>query len=100
MKAWSNSDTEKNCGFVPEKKLLVAVLQRAVTDLCAGDDELKNEALGWLNNDNFDDEEKPLTFRFICEALDFDCSSLRKAILSHAAIEAKGKTHNEFKIAI
>lgn len=90
MKAWSNSDTQKNEGFVPEKKLLVAVLQRAVTDFVSGDEEVQQEAYNWLmmegngDNDSAEDEEFPLTFDFICEALDFESESLRKAIVLHA----------------
>lgn len=84
MKAWSNDDTEKNNGFVPEKKLLVAVLQRAVTDYMTGDEETKAESYEWISNNDLIHDEKPLTFRFICEALEFDIDSLRSAIQSHA----------------
>ena len=84
MKAWSNSDTQKNGGFVPEKKLLVAVLQRAVTDFVTGDDEMKSEAFNWIMDSKMEDEERPLTFIYICEALDFEPDNLRKAIKLHA----------------
>lgn len=87
MKAWSNSDTTNNSGFVPEKRLLVAVLQRAVTDYVTGDMEMKKEALEWIMDETFECEERPLTFRYICEALEFDIAGLRKAILLHAENE-------------
>ncbi len=84
MKAWSNSDTPGNRGFVPEKRLLVAVLQRAVTDFVTGDKEMRQEAIDWIMDNEFECEERPLTFRYICEALDFDVDGLRKAIMLHA----------------
>lgn len=88
MKFWSNSDIPNATGFVPERRLLAAVLQRAVTDFIAGDGDLKEGARLWL----FDDEptDAPLTFRFICEALDLDCDSLRRAIALQAENEASG----------
>lgn len=85
MKAWSNNETPNNDGYVPERRLLVAVLQRAVTDYVSGDGEIQNESYNWLMNDNNEgDDERPLTFRFICEALDFNVDSLRYAIKVHA----------------
>lgn len=78
MKFWSNSDIPGASGFVPEKRLLAAVLQRAVTDFVTGDGDMKEGARLWL----FDDEptDAPLTFTFICEALDLEQDNLRKAI--------------------
>ena len=90
MKAWSNDDMQKNTGHVPERRLL-AVLQRAVTDYLTGDGEVKNEAYEWLMFDDNDNEEgRPLTFKFICEALDFNIKSLRLAIQYHS--ENQGST--------
>ena len=86
MKFWSNSDTPSVGTYVPEKRLLAAVLQRAITDFLGGEGELKDGARIWL----MDDEpcDAPLTFKFICEALDLDLSSLRKAIQAQAANSA------------
>ena len=82
MKFWSNSDTPEAGSFVPERRLLTAVLQRAVTDFVSGDGDLKECAREWL----FDDEanECPLTFAFVCEALDLEMDGLRKAIFLQA----------------
>ena len=82
MKFWSNGDTAGNSGYVPEKRLLAAVLQRAITDYVGGEGELRESARLWL----FDEEptDAPLSFRFICEALDLDVGSLRNAIESQA----------------
>jgi hypothetical protein len=79
MKFWSNGDIPSHGTFVPEKRLLAAVLQRAITDFISGDGELKEGARLWLLEDE-SCADAPLSFRFICEALDLDLSSLRKAI--------------------
>lgn len=78
MKLWSNGSSSTNGGSLPEKRLLAAVLQRAVADYVGGEAELKAEAKLWLMTDEASDA--PLTFKFICEALDLDAGSLRKAI--------------------
>lgn len=82
MKRWSNSSVAVNNTLVPEKRLLAAVLQRAVSDYVGGEMEMKAEAKSWLMTDEASDA--PLTFQFICEALDLDCNSLRKAIEAQA----------------
>ncbi|MEZ4753190.1 MAG: hypothetical protein R3A13_02640 [Bdellovibrionota bacterium] len=82
MKFWSNSEIPSFGEFVPEKRLLAAVLQRAITDFFQGDGELCESAKGWLLHD--DPEDAPLTFDFICEALDLDQPSLRKEIAFQA----------------
>ena len=84
MKFWSNSEVFVGGPFLPEKRLLAAVLQRAITDLLTGDGEVREGARLWIVDDEYT-SEAPLTFRFICEALDLDCDGLRKAILSQAA---------------
>lgn len=78
MKFWSNSDIPAAGSFVPEKRLLAAVLQRAITDFLTGEGELREGAQIWLMDD--EPTDAPLTFKFICEALDLDALSLRKAI--------------------
>lgn len=83
MKGWSNSDvSDEFRNSVPEKRLLAAVLQRAVTDFVSGEGELKNCAKSWLMDDDFIDV--PLTFKFVCEALDLDVNNLRRAIFAQA----------------
>lgn len=85
MKNWSNSDVPAAGQSIPEKRLLAAVLQRAITDFVSCDGELKESARSWLMEDEITDA--PLTFRFICEALDLDCDSLRKAIAAQAELQ-------------
>ncbi len=77
-KAWSNSEIPVNNISVPEKRLLAAVLQRAITDYLTGDGEMKEGARLWLMDD--DPTDAPLNFRFICEALDIDPVLLRQGI--------------------
>jgi hypothetical protein len=79
MRLWSNSSVPKsNGGFNPEKRLLAAVLQRAITDFLTGDGEVQLSAREWLFSD--DDTSETFCFCYICEALDFHGSELRKAI--------------------
>ena len=83
MKFWSNSDVPNVGAFVPEKRLLAAVLQRAITDFFAGEGDLCESARVWLLDD--EPTDAPLTFEFICEALDLDLGNLRSAIAEQGA---------------
>jgi hypothetical protein len=85
MKSWSNSDVPSQSPSVPEKRLLAAVLQRAITDYVFGEGELKEGSRLWL----FDEEptDAPLSFKFICEALDLDMPGLRRAIEAQGLAE-------------
>ncbi len=79
MKLWSNSSVPRsNGGFNPERRLLAAVLQRAITDFLTGEGELQMSAREWLYGQ--DDPNEPFCFSYICEALDFHKEELRKAI--------------------
>ena len=79
MKLWSNSSIPNgNGGFNPEKRLLAAVLQRAITDYVSGEGELQESARQWLYGS--DDISESFGFAYICEALDFHKEELRKAI--------------------
>ena len=82
MKFWSNSEIPGSNSQVPEKRLLAAVLQRAITDFISGQGELRESARAWIMEE--DCADAPLTFGFICEALDLDPLSLRKGILMQA----------------
>ncbi len=82
MKGWTNSDTPQNGIQIPEKRLLAAVLQRAITDFFGGDGELRDGARHWLLEGG--EPDAPLTFEFICEALDIDIDNLKRAIRQHA----------------
>lgn len=84
MKGWSNSEIPSQNQYLPEKKLLAAVLQRAITDFVSGEGDLRETAKLWIMGE---DLETPLTFAFICEALDLDSDSLQRAIISQGEIE-------------
>lgn len=79
MKLWSNNSVPSSGGgFNPEKRLLAAVLQRAITDYITGEGELQESAKQWLFSS--DDTNESFGFAYICEALDFHIEELRKAI--------------------
>ncbi len=84
MKGWSNSEIPSQNQYLPEKKLLAAVLQRAITDFVSGEGDLKETAKIWILGE---DLETPLTFSFICEALDLDMQTLQHAIISQGDCE-------------
>lgn len=98
MKFWSNSEIFVAGPFVPEKRLLAAVLQRAITDFLTGDGEVREGSKAWIMDDDYT-SEAPLTFRFICEALDLDCESLRKAILLQAETTPQEFVGNELALS-
>jgi hypothetical protein len=79
MKLWSNNSVQRGVGgFNPERRLLAAILQRAITDFLTGEGELQLSAREWLFG--ADDPNEAFGFAYICEALDFHKEELRKAI--------------------
>lgn len=82
MKGWSNSEIPAFVTQVPEKRLLAAVLQRAITDFLGCEGDLRESAEAWLFRD--EPEDAPLSFVFICEALDLDMSNLRGALIEQS----------------
>lgn len=79
MKGWSNGDIPGATPYVPEKKLLAAILQRAITDYVTGEGDIKESAFLWIMDK---DIESPISFSFICEALDIDSDCLKGAIFN------------------
>ncbi len=92
MKFWSNSDVPPPGGVIPELRLLAAVLQRAIHDFIGGEGDVREGARSWLMDD--EPTDAPLSFRFICEALDLDVASLRTAIGRQADAQVR-----EFAVA-
>jgi hypothetical protein len=79
MKLWSNNSVPRGVSaFNPERRLLAAILQRAITDYLTGDGEIHESARDWIYGS--DDVGESFGFAFICEALDFHREELRKAI--------------------
>lgn len=70
--------------FSPEKKLLVAILRRAVFDFALYRDstdenhELAVEAAEWL----WSESEEHMSFRYICDILDMEPGVMRKKALA------------------
>lgn len=80
MKLWSNGSVPRSAGgFNPERRLLAAVLQRAITDFLSGEGELHTGAKEWMYGE--DDPNEAFCFSYICEALDFHKEELRKAVM-------------------
>lgn len=96
MKFWSNSDVPPNGSSIPELRLLAAVLQRAIHDYIGGDGDTRENARSWLMDD--EPSDSPLTFLFICEALDLDPASLRKSIERQAEAQVSEMRANEAAI--
>ncbi len=101
MRLWSNSSVQRgNGGFNPEKRLLAAVLQRAITDFLTGDGEIQLSARDWIFSD--EDTSETFCFLYICEALDFNASELRKAVsrqLDRAILDAGMNSSTNIKLA-
>lgn len=87
MKFWSNSDVPTPGAIIPELRLLAAVLQRAIHDYIGGEGDIREGARIWLMDD--EPSDAPLTFAFICEALDLDCESLRRSIQRQAEAQVQ-----------
>ena len=99
MKLWSNNNVQKgNGGINPERRLLAAILQRAITDYLTGDGDLQASAEEWLYSE--EDEKETFGFAYICEALDFHKEELRKAVgAQHRRIMEKKLQRNKASTA-
>ncbi len=67
--------------WIPERRLLAAILHRAVNDYTGPDPRLAEEAGEWL----FEEVIEPyqvLTFAWICEQLELDADMISSAITS------------------
>jgi hypothetical protein len=93
MKFWSNSDVATPGAAIPELRLLAAVLQRAIHDFIGGEGDVREGARSWLMDE--EPTDAPLSFKFICEALDLDSDSLRKAIGRQAEAQLREFAAND-----
>lgn len=93
MKFWSNSDVPTPGATIPELRLLAAVLQRAIHDFIGGEGDVREGARAWLMDE--EPTDAPLSFKFICEALDLDGDSLRKAIGRQAEAQVRQLAAND-----
>ena len=61
----------------PEKRLLLAILEDAITALFLSPDHPPSEVDAWISAD---DRTWPFSFVNVCEVLGLDCSALRAAL--------------------
>ncbi|MCS6961469.1 MAG: hypothetical protein NZT61_03055 [Deltaproteobacteria bacterium] len=75
----NNSNNREDGGLLSasERKLLLAVLQKAVYDYVFGEGEIKESAKQWLFNDDYDAN---LRFAFVCDCLGLNSSALRQRL--------------------
>lgn len=69
---------------VPERRLLFAILERAVRDCLGNQGEDSEQATDWLFCDVDDDPHTPFSFQWICENLEVDQNEFRSKILKTA----------------
>lgn len=70
---------EEDCDLyskLPERRLLTAVLERAILDLNHSDSCVRKSAELWFESQ--DSEEVPFSYKYICDHLDLDCSKVIK----------------------
>ena len=72
-------DADRKGFWIPERRLLAAVLHRAVTDLTGSDPRMAQEAHDWI----FEEVIEPyqlFSFAWVCEQLELDSSIISSAI--------------------
>jgi len=77
-------DYAENVETAPERRLMSAVLERAILDLNSEKDDLHKEAYRWFCAPLVSSEQELEMFSFehICMELDFDVKTLRNRIFS------------------
>ena len=76
----NNPSNEPNEDFTPEKRLLIAIVQRALVDYIApekGKPHLQYDAGAWIFSEK---KNYPFTLFWVCEILSVDPSHLHKRI--------------------
>lgn len=74
-KSFNNED--KGILSSSERRLLVAVLQKAISDYLIGEGEVRRDAENWIFSDKY---EASLPFYLVCESLGLDHGALRQSI--------------------
>lgn len=64
----------------PERRLLLAVLERAILDYVGNDRREVEEAEIWLFGDREDSELVTFSFRWVCQQLDLDVKKIAATI--------------------
>lgn len=68
-----------NLTGTPERRLLLAVLERAILDFVGNDEKEVNEATGWIFDDE-DDGSGDFSFGWICQELDLNVRDIQEKI--------------------
>ena len=69
MRFYSMQEVEEYSIQCGEKKLLVAILKRAVLDYCSGNTEEADQARDWIFQDLDSSKFREFTFPWVCEHL-------------------------------
>lgn len=69
-----------NLTGTPERRLLLAILERAILDYVGNDEREAVEAGGWLFDNNDDTPPSEFTFSWICSELDLDLKEITDKI--------------------
>lgn len=64
----------------PERRLLHAILERAIRDYLAGAPEDVAQAEEWLNDDGEGSEDEPFSFRWLCDNLSLHPVQVRQRL--------------------
>lgn len=65
----------------PERRLILAVLERAILDFVGNDIRESSEAEQWLTESHVDGTAPEFSFEWVCQQLDLDLDSIRDVIL-------------------
>lgn len=68
-----------NLTGTPERRLLLAIVERSILDLVGNDTRESENAAGWLFDDD-DDSGSHFSFAWICQELDLDLCDIREKI--------------------
>lgn len=68
-----------NMTGTPERRLLLAIVERAILDYVGNDEREAANATGWLFDDD-DDADSNYSFAWVCQELDLNIFNIREKI--------------------
>ena len=82
LKALRSNGAREQCAPLPlpERSLLIAIIQRAVNDYCGSQEKLAREAAEWIFADSDQHGKEAFSFQWICEHVDIDHTLISRAI--------------------
>jgi hypothetical protein len=72
-------DTPNETGS-PERRLILAVIERAILDYVGNEQKEAQDAKLWIFSDEFGDENDQFSFDWACFQLDLDAATIRRKI--------------------